>query len=98
MQSYLWFIAASVRASLSEFVLSEGAADEDAVPGPTSGKCCLNEAYSSSAGFCDFLLSETEGSARAECSKLKARVDDLHTHRLRNIGEGGCQETIIGDT
>ena len=46
----------SVRASLNEVVLSVATADDDAVPGPTPGKVCLNEAYSSSEGFCEFLL------------------------------------------
>ena len=52
-------------------MLSDGAAGEDAVPGPTSGKCCLNEAYSSSAGFCEFVLPGKEVSEMFEASKRK---------------------------
>ena len=99
VQAYLWFIAASVMASLSEFVLSEGAADEDAVPGPTSGKCCLNEAYSSSAGFCEFLLSENRGVSDVRMQQIERRV--LITCTLtgcETLQKVVVRKRVIGDT
>ena len=49
-----WCIEAVVR----EAVLSVDAAEESVVfvPGPTCGNICLKAAYSSLAGFCEFLL------------------------------------------
>jgi len=56
---YLGFIVVSGRASLSGAELAGGATVVVgfAVPGRTSGKFCLKVAYSSSVGFCEFVLS-----------------------------------------
>lgn len=87
----------SVRASLTEDVLlSAGAADVEAVPGPTSGNFCLKVAYRSSVGFCEFVLpipSSQHRRAGLSNSSSGASIREAGEHeigtgetdRLRNI-------------
>ena len=81
MRAHLLFMAASVRASLKEVELCVGSDEELVVPGPTSGKVCLNEAYSSSVGFWELVLFMRAGLATmTEIGHMKMPLTRLQSN------------------